>query len=107
MYNVEFTTLMATTARPTTIQKARTDIIKIEALKARIQRLPQSLPEIDQVNALTKRIGVIKGKIRVMEEEREFTRRDELKNEREKKYDKYLVRPLVPEVEARKTYKKC
>ncbi len=106
MYNVEFTTLMATTVRPISIQAARTDIVKLNALKARIERLPQqSLPEIDQVNAITKRIGVINRKIRIMQEEREFTRRDQIRDQREKKDDVFKVKPVQDEVIARKDYK--
>ena len=106
MFEIQYRTLMATTARPVSIQAARTAIVKLETLKARIQRLPQSLPEIDQVNSLRKRIGIIEKQIKKMEEEREFGKRDQVRDEREKKDDKFKVKPVVDEIEARKSYRK-
>ena len=103
MYDSQYKILMASTARPISIEAARRDIVKLEGLKAKIGYLPQTLKEIDQVNSIRKRVGVVQQKIRKMEEEREFRKRDQL---REKKDDGFQVKPVQDEVIARGSYRK-
>lgn len=106
MYEIELRTLLSLAAKATSIPDAETCIMRLNTMKGSIERLPQSLVNINQLNRISKMKGILIRRIRELKGEREFTKRDHLRDERVKKFDRYKVRPLENEITARKGYRK-
>ena len=108
MYETQLKELLNLAAiASTTIASCDKYIGQLQSMKQRIQRTAGvGLVGITQVNQIDKLIGKLERRKRTLETQQEFTRRDQLRDQGEKKDDVFKVKPLEDETLARKGYRK-
>ena len=108
MYELELENLLKMSATAsTTVAACETYIQRLETLKKSILRIgnKMGLASINQVNSIDKMLGKLDRKADFLEGEEQSKRSDSILEEASRKDDKFLVKPLVDELQARRGYR--
>ena len=108
MFETELKNLLALAATANTVDSCESYIDKLEGLKQSILRIgnEMGLEAISQINSIDLMVSKLDRKADRLDADREFVKRDQIRDERVEKFDKYKVKPVENEIIARKSYRK-
>jgi len=106
MFEIGLKSLLERAAAAQTLSSCEDFIRQLSSMKKMIQRVGGlGLESITQVNKIDRMIGILDRRADSLDAEDEFVKRDAVREAQSRKNDKYKVKPVQDEIQARKGYK--